>query len=87
MRSTCPLRARWPKLATLMDALAALDDRAAVEGEAPALLRSTYLAPFALRALGRVRRDEELVQQAAASFEALGLSWHAGQTRTLVLQA
>jgi hypothetical protein len=41
----------------------------------------TYLEPFALRALGVVRDDEPLVERAAARFEAMGLTWHAAQTR------
>ena len=56
-----------------------------MEAEAPPLLRSgTHLEPFALRALGIVREDEELVEQATARFEAMGLGWHAAETRRLV---
>jgi len=76
---------KFAPVAARLDALAALDDRKRVEAEAPALLRpSTYLEPFALRALGIVRRDEPLIQQAAACFEDLGLQWYASQTLTLV---
>ena len=55
---------------------------------APKYLRAgTYLHPFALRALAIVREDEQLVDEAATAFEALGLAWHAGETRKLELQA
>ncbi|MEX2212430.1 MAG: adenylate/guanylate cyclase domain-containing protein [Gaiellaceae bacterium] len=67
-----------------MDALAALRDRERIEREAPALLLpDTILEPFALRALGVVREDEELVRQAQARFGAIGLSWHAAQTAAM----
>ena len=47
----------------------------------PLLGRSAYLDPFVLRALGLVREQPELVADALAGFEALGLGWHAEQTR------
>ncbi len=73
-------------VAARLDGLAALGERDRVEAEAvPELRPGTYLEPFALRALGRVRDDEELVRQALARFEALGLDWHVEQTR-LVLE-
>ncbi len=75
----------WP---AWLDACAALRDRKSVEEEAPPLLRpKSYLEPFALRALGVVRDDESLIEQAAARFDAMGLDWHAGETRKLVEQA
>ncbi len=40
--------------------------------------------PFALRALGVVREDERLVEQARDRFDALGLPWHASQTALLL---
>ncbi len=68
-----------------LDGLAALSERDRVEAEAvPELRPGTYLEPFALRALGRVREDEELVWQALARFEALGLDWQAAKTRALL---
>jgi class 3 adenylate cyclase len=71
--------------AVRLDALAALGTRDRIEREAPALTRSrTYLEPFALRALGRVREDEQLLEQALDRFETLGLDWHAEQTRALL---
>jgi predicted ATPase/DNA-binding SARP family transcriptional activator len=66
-----------------LDALAALGNRQALEHDAlPRLRPCTYLEPFALRALGVVRKDERLIEQAMERFERLGLEWHAAQTRT-----
>ncbi|MEX2103662.1 MAG: hypothetical protein WD805_06825, partial [Gaiellaceae bacterium] len=74
-----------PTLVARLDALAALRDRERLEQEAPPFLRSgTYFEPFALRALGIVREDVTLLEQAAAVFDRLGLSWHADQTRALL---
>ena len=71
--------------AARLDGLVALHDAAGVEAEAPALLRpGSYLEPFALRALGLVREDAALIEQATARFEAMGLDWHIAQTRRLV---
>jgi tetratricopeptide (TPR) repeat protein len=71
--------------AARLDALAALGTCDRIEREAPALARSrTYLEPFALRALGRVREDEQLLEQALDRFKKLGLDWHAEQTRALL---
>jgi hypothetical protein len=68
--------------ASRLDALAALGKRERVEEEASPLLRpNTYLEPFALRALGLMRKDENLVTQAIERFQALGLDWHAAETR------
>jgi class 3 adenylate cyclase len=67
---------------TRLDVLVALGRADAVEESAPQLLQpGTYVEPFALRALGRVRGDPALVDQAIERFEALGLEWHAAQTR------
>jgi hypothetical protein len=71
-------------LAARLDALAAVRDRERGEQEAPPFLhRGIYLEPFALRALGIVREDEELLGQAQERFGALGLDWHAAQTARL----
>ena len=68
-----------------LDALAALGDRQRVEEEATPLLRpGTYLEPFALRALGVVRADWNLVERAAVQLESMGLPWHAAQTRQVI---
>ena len=71
--------------AALFDALIALGDRERIESDAPAAVQpATYLAPFALRALGFARDDATLLADAAARFEAMGLEWHAGETRKLL---
>jgi hypothetical protein len=71
--------------AARLDALAALGDHEGVEREAPAVLElGGYGKPFALRALAVVRGDRALRDQAAAAFEALGLAFHAQQTRSAV---
>jgi class 3 adenylate cyclase len=68
-----------------LEALAATGDRERIEEEAPPLAKpKTYLEPFALRALGQVRADEGLIEEAAARFDELGLRWHAGQTRAIL---
>jgi hypothetical protein len=68
--------------AALLDSLAALDNVERIEKLAPPLLRpGTYLEPFALRALAIVRKDAALIEQAIMRFEAMGLGWHARQTR------
>ena len=68
--------------AARLDALAAVGDRGQVEAEAPRLLRAGgYGEPFALRALGHVRDDRALVETAAERFTAMGLEWHARETR------
>ena len=70
---------------TYLDALAALGDRERIEAEAPKWLHpGTFSEPFALRALGAARDDRTLLRQALARFEAMGLSWHAEQTRRLL---
>jgi class 3 adenylate cyclase len=70
---------------TRLDGLAALGDRDRVEEEAPALLRPhTYLEPFALRALGIVREDQQLIRQASGRFRAMELDWHVAQTELLL---
>ena len=71
-------------LSVRLDALAALRDRERIEAETPALLRpGTYLEPFALRARGVVWEQGELLEQAAARFDAMSLEWHAEHTRAL----
>jgi len=79
----------WFALAAIsarIDALAELGDRDRIEQEAPDLAQpNTYLEPFALRALGRVRGDQQLLERAAELFGAMGLDWHAGQTRALLV--
>jgi class 3 adenylate cyclase len=72
-------------LVARLNALVALERRAEIEEEAPALLKpGSYLEPFALRALGYARGDDGLIQRAVESFEAMGLDWHAAETRSLM---
>ena len=81
-------RSNWfflSSMATHLDALAALGERARVEAEASRLLQpKTYLEPFALRALGLVREDASLIERAAERFSAFGLDWHADRTLALL---
>jgi class 3 adenylate cyclase/tetratricopeptide (TPR) repeat protein len=81
-------RSNWfylSSMATHLDGLAALRERARVELEASRLIQpGTYLEPFALRALGIVREDASLVERAADRFAQLGLGWHAARTRALL---
>jgi class 3 adenylate cyclase len=71
--------------AARFDALAEVGDRRRIEDEAPELAKpNTYLEPFALRALGRVRKDVRLTEQAAERFDAMGLDWYAAETRALL---
>jgi hypothetical protein len=75
-------------LVARMNALVALERRAEIEEEAPAMLKpKTYLEPFALRALGYARDDQRSIQQAIEMFEAMGLDWHAAETRRLISPA
>jgi class 3 adenylate cyclase len=74
-----------PAAAARLDALAALKKRSLVEREATPLLRpGIYLEPFALRSLGAVREDELLIERAVERFTAMGLEWHAEQSRKLL---
>ena len=72
-------------LVARLNALVALERGPEIEEEAPALLRAeTYLEPFALRALGFARGDDGPIEQAIKRFEAMGLDWHAVETRKLL---
>ena len=72
---------------TRLDALLALGRHEDVEQEAAPLASArSVLRPFAMRALGIVREDPDLLQGALERFEAFGLGWHAAETRRLVLQ-
>jgi hypothetical protein len=74
-----------PAAAARLDALAALKRRSLVELEATPLVRpGIYLEPFALRSLGAVRDDELLIERAVDRFTAMGLEWHAEQSRKLL---
>ena len=58
-----------------------------IEVEAPKWLKAaSYAEPFALRALGVARSDETMLRQAVKRFEAMELSWHAEQTKLVLLR-
>jgi hypothetical protein len=68
-----------------INALVVLERREEIEREAPSFLKpGTYLEPFVVRALGFARGDAELVRQAIARFEEVGMSWYAEDTRRLL---
>ena len=69
-----------------IDALVALRDHEAIEREAPPfLVAGTIPEPFALRALGVARGDDELLARADEGFAAFGLEWHRAQTERLLV--
>jgi hypothetical protein len=71
--------------AARLDVLVALRRYDSIEHEAPSLLQAgTLVEPFALRALGAARGDDELLGQADARFADLGLTWHMAQTERLL---
>jgi hypothetical protein len=68
-----------------LDALVALARHDSIDQEAPSLLQpGTLLEPFALRALGAARGDDELLGRADVLFADLGLEWHRAQTERLL---
>jgi hypothetical protein len=72
-------------IAARIDALVAFGRHELVEREAPTFLQpGNFLEPFALRALGAARRDDDLLGQADERFRALGLEWHRSQTECLL---
>jgi class 3 adenylate cyclase/tetratricopeptide (TPR) repeat protein len=74
-------------LVARLNALVAVGRRAEIEQEAPAAAKAgTYLEPFALRALGFARQDQGLIGKAIERFEALGMAWHAAETRKRPLE-
>jgi tetratricopeptide (TPR) repeat protein len=74
-----------PSAAMRLDALAVIGREDEVEEAARALAPAgSYVEPFALRALGVVREDEELLRKADALFAVLGLRWHSEQTAMLI---
>jgi class 3 adenylate cyclase len=69
-------------LVARLDGLVALERRADIEAEAPALvIAGSYLEPFALRALGWARHDPEMLSRAVDRFESMGMTWFADQTK------
>lgn len=70
---------------TRLDASAALRRHDLVEREAPVLMQAgAMVEPFALRALGAARGDDELLARADERFAELGLEWHRSQTERLL---
>ena len=70
-----------------LEALIALDRKSEIEQEAsPLLLKTTgtYLEPFVMQALAFARHDESLRDQAIDRFNAMGMEWHAGETRRIL---
>jgi class 3 adenylate cyclase/tetratricopeptide (TPR) repeat protein len=68
-----------------LDALAALRRRDQVEKLAPPYVDDgLFLEPFAVRALGIVRGDDELLGRADELFVERGLEWHRAQTELLL---
>jgi class 3 adenylate cyclase len=68
-----------------LDALAALRENAQTEDTAAAYaLPGLFLEPFALRSLGIVRGDDELLARADRLFAERGLDWHRSQTERLL---
>jgi hypothetical protein len=68
-----------------LDALVALGRNDLIENEAPQLVQAgTIVGPFALRALGAARGDDELLADADERFASLGLEWHRAQTERLL---
>ena len=71
--------------AARLDAFIALGRHDLIEREAPELAQQgTTVEPFALRALGVARGDDELLARADERFAALGLVWHRAQTERLL---
>ena len=71
--------------AARLDAFVALGMRDRIELEAPELAQAgTTAEPFALRALGYARRDDELLVRGDELFASLGLGWHRAQTERLL---
>ncbi len=70
----------------VVDALVRLGEHEQAEEEAERLAAfpGTYLEPFGLRALGRIRSDRSLLERALAQFQTLRLDWHAEETRALL---
>jgi class 3 adenylate cyclase/tetratricopeptide (TPR) repeat protein len=69
-------------VAAHLDALAALGEAERLDGEAAEFIETdSVLAAFAIRAVGTVRQDPALTDEAASRFEALGFRAQAAATR------
>jgi class 3 adenylate cyclase/tetratricopeptide (TPR) repeat protein len=78
------IRQSWfilPATAARLDVLAILGS--ASEIEAAFAPPRSYVEPFALRALGVAKSDDNLLQRADERFRAMALDWHADQTAHL----
>jgi class 3 adenylate cyclase len=74
--------------AARLDAFIALGRHDRIESEASELAQpGTTVEPFALRALGVARHDDELLARADELFAELGLEWHRAQTERLRARA
>jgi class 3 adenylate cyclase/tetratricopeptide (TPR) repeat protein len=85
-----PRRMTWftASISACIDALGALGRVDELEELIALFSRPhTVFEAFGLRALGRVRRDPQLIEQALELFEGFGLDWHAEHTRKLVAEA
>jgi class 3 adenylate cyclase len=72
-------------MASRIDALLAFRRYDLIEREAlPYLQEGLVLEPFALRALGAARNDDDLLARADERFAAFGLDWHRAQTERLL---
>jgi hypothetical protein len=73
-----------PAAATRLDALAVIGSEKETESATQTLAPpGSYVEPFALRALGITREDEELLRRAHERFGTFGLAWYAEQTDEL----
>ena len=71
--------------AARLDAFVALGRHDRIESEAPELAQAgTTVEPFALRALGVARGDDELLARADERFAVLGLDWDRAQAERLL---
>ena len=77
--------ARWVTGLAITAVLAAGCGETTPSEAAPELAQQgTTVEPFALRALGVARHDDELLARADERFTALGLAWHRAQTERLL---
>ena len=71
-------------MATHLEALAALGDAERLESDAAEFIPSdSVLSAFAMRALGTLRVDASLLDQAASRFDAYGFDAQAAHLRRL----
>jgi hypothetical protein len=74
--------AAWEMVSTQLEALALLGDWERIEAEAPRWVQPEgYVAAIAVKVLGMARKSPELLSDAVARFEGMGLEWHAAEAR------